>query len=61
MTVVLSLTALGLHVLGISRQDNVALIGLMLPPTLGVMMMTVRSHWAPIPRRVPPPLAQRQA
>ena len=60
VTVVLSLTALGLHVLGISRQHNVALIGLMLPPTLGVMMMTVRSHWAPIPRRVPP-LAQPQA
>ena len=60
VTVVLALTAVGLHVLGISRQNNVALIGLMLPPTLGVMAMTVRSHWAPIPRRVPP-LAQPQA
>jgi hypothetical protein len=58
--VVLALTALGLHVLGISRQDNVPLIGLVLPPTLGVMVMTVRARWAPIPRRVPP-LAQHQA
>jgi hypothetical protein len=58
--VVSALTALGLHVLGISRQHNVALIGLMLPPALGVMAMTVRARWAPIPRRVPP-LVQHQA
>lgn len=60
VTVVLALTALGLHVLGISRQDNVPLIGLVLPPSLGVMVMTVRSYWAPVPRRVPP-LAQHRA
>ena len=58
--VVLASTALGLHVLGISRQENVPLIGLMLPPALGFMTITVRARWAPIPRRVPP-LAQRQA
>jgi hypothetical protein len=58
--VVLALTALGLHVLGISRQINVPLIGLVLPSALGVMAMTVRSRWAPIPRRVPP-LPQPQA
>jgi uncharacterized protein DUF4105 len=58
--VVLALTALGLHVLGISRQENVPLIGLVLPPALGFMAITVRARWAPIPRRVPP-LAQRQA
>jgi len=58
--VVLALTALGLHVLGISRQENVPLIGLMLPPALGFMAITVRARWAPIPRRVPP-LAQHQA
>ena len=58
--VVSALTALGMHVLGISRQENVPLIGLVLPPALGVLAMTVRSRWAPIPRRVAP-LAQRQA
>jgi len=58
--VVMALTALGMHVLGISRQINVPLIGLVLPPALGVMAMTVRSRWAPIPRRVPP-LIQPQA
>jgi len=58
--VVLALTAAGLHVLGISRQENVPLIGLVLPPALGVMAMTVRSRWAPIPRRVSP-LVQPQA
>jgi hypothetical protein len=51
---VFAVTALLLHVLGFSRQDNLPVIGLMLPPTLGVLAMTVRSHWAPVPRRVPP-------
>ena len=60
VVVVLALTALALHLVGISRQENVPLIGLVLPPTLGIMAMTVRSRWAPIPRRVPPP-PRRQA
>ena len=58
--VAMALMALALHVLGISRQVNVPLIGLVLPSALGVMAMTVRSRWAPIPRRVPP-LPQPQA
>jgi len=57
---VLALTALALHVLGMSRQDNLPVIGLVLPPTLGVLAMTVRARWAPVPRRVAP-LGQRQA
>ena len=52
---VFALVALGLHVLGISRQDNLPVIGLVLPPTLGLLVMTVRSRWAPVPQRVPPP------
>jgi len=51
---VLVLAALGMHLLGLSRQDNLPVIGLVLPPTLGILAMTVRSRWAPVPRRVPP-------
>jgi hypothetical protein len=57
---VFALIALLLHLLGVSRQDNLPVIGLVLPPTLGILAMSVRSHWAPVPRRVPPP-RRRQA
>jgi hypothetical protein len=57
---VLALAALLLHVLGVSRENNLPVIGLMLPPTFAVLVMTVRSRWAPVPRRVPPS-GRRQA
>jgi hypothetical protein len=57
---VLALAALLLHVLGASRENNLPVIGLVLPPTFAVLVMTVRSRWAPVPRRVPPS-GRRQA
>jgi hypothetical protein len=49
----LAIAALALHVLGISRQDNLPVIGLVLPPSLGMMAVMFRARWAPVPRRVP--------
>jgi len=57
---VLGLSALALHLLAISRQDNLPVIGLILPSTLGMTAMMFRARWAPVPRRVPP-LARYQA
>ena len=50
---VLALSALALHLLGISREDNLPVIGLVLPTSLGMMAVMFRARWAPVPRRVP--------